>query len=348
MRFVIVLCVALALIFGRIFWPAEAPTSVTNTTTPVEVTQQQDPATQASLSHSNHSNDEITAQAEYKRVVLKALPPSLQDVGPPAALSVDENGKLLVDNNLRKLADYYLSALGEEPLKDVMIRIESAIYAQLPDSEAHKALQLVKGYIDFKQQVGNSMQDFQDIWTEGLSMDAITAIREKVNAERAQFLPLEAIEAFFGKEDAYNEFSNQRHQIMTDSTLDDNAKQQQLDSLLEQQPQWLKDQQHPAQQLANYQAYQAQVADKDNKTQLLDEYRQAQFGPEANQRLKELDRQRKRWKQRLNNYSVEKKQLLAFQNDADAYDEKLVALKKACFTQPEIRRVEALERLGKL
>lgn len=342
MRFLIILVIALSLVLIKVFWissdPIEASSSIALTGTP----------TQNSTIAPQPAEDQISTKAQYKALVLSKLPPSLQDTGEPAKLTIDDTGKLIIDNNLRKLADFYLSALGEEPLEDVMIRIEAAIHSQLSPLEAEKALKLVKGYVDFKQQLGNRMQEFQDMWTEGLSLDAIIAVREKVNAERAQFLPLEAIEAFFGKEDAYNEFSNQRHSILTNKDLSDADKQQQLEVLLSQQPEWLQAQQHPEQQLSAYQAFQERISSAENKKQLMEDYRQNQFDQETNQRLKALDRQRERWKTRLNNYALEKKELLAFQHDETLYAEKLTQLKQACFTKPEILRVEALERLGKI
>lgn len=344
MRYLIVCVIAVGLIVAKMFWPTESPQkdeASLMTHTPPAVTD--------NTSENNKAeNLTVDNEAKYKALVLAQLPPSLTDVGEPATLSTTSSGELIVDDNLRKLADFYLSALGEEPLKDVMLRIEHAINKQLTPSEAEKAFKLVKGYVDFKQQLGNRMEEFQTMWTEGLSLDAIIAVREKINAERAQFLPLDAIEAFFGREDAYNEFSNQRHIILTNDDLTDIEKQQQLNTLVNQQPDWLREQQQPSQQIKNYQAYQTAIENVENKEQLIEEYRQEQFDPETNARLKALDRQRERWKQRLKNYMAEKQSLVAFQDDATLYNEKLNELKQACFTQPEILRVEALERLGKI
>lgn len=343
MRFVIILVIAICLVATiKMFFSDETskPQPLTQHSTPQQTPQASAPDVD--------NNAQETDKAAYKALVIKTLPPSLQDVGTPAALSVDDSGKLIIDNNLRKLADFYLSALGEESLEDVMIRIEHAIYSQLPESEAKKALELVSGYVDFKQQLSSRMKEFQTLWTEGISLEGIIAVREKINAERAQFLPLEAIEAFFGQEDTYNEFSNNRHKILTNDDLNDTQKQQQLNTLLSQQPDWLIAQYQPARQLADYHSFQDSIENAENRQQLIDEYRQAKFSPEANQRLKELDRQRERWKTRLSNYVKEKQALVAFQDDDSLYQEKLSELKLACFTKPEILRVEALERLGKL
>ncbi|MES1940085.1 lipase chaperone [Salinisphaera sp. T5B8] len=76
------------------------------------------------------------------------------------------------------------------------------------------------------------------------------------------------------------------------------------------------------------------------------ERREALLGPQAAQRLEQIDAQRAQWQQRVADYSAERARILA--NDGLAPDDReraIEALRQARFNDAERRRIQSLEHI---
>ena len=71
------------------------------------------------------------------------LPASLQGTEVDGALEADADGHLKINNAVRRTFDYFLSALGEEPLDTIVVRLRAYIRAQLPATAAAEAEKLL-------------------------------------------------------------------------------------------------------------------------------------------------------------------------------------------------------------
>ena len=74
---------------------------------------------------------------------MERLPHSLNGVDPPAGLVIDAAGNLVVRRSLRDLFDFFLSAIGEEPLPTLRARIRAYMAKSLPDSAFKQAEQIL-------------------------------------------------------------------------------------------------------------------------------------------------------------------------------------------------------------
>ena len=70
----------------------------------------------------------------------EVLPASLSNAGSPAPLVRDANGSVSADSRLRRLFDFYLNAIGEEPLEHIVARIRHALGQQLSGAALEEAL----------------------------------------------------------------------------------------------------------------------------------------------------------------------------------------------------------------
>jgi hypothetical protein len=81
----------------------------------------------------------------------EGLPNSLQGTEVDGELEVDANGHLKITNGVRHVFDYFLSAIGEEPLETILARIRAYIRHKLPNMAAGEAEQLLDNYIAYKR-----------------------------------------------------------------------------------------------------------------------------------------------------------------------------------------------------
>ena len=79
------------------------------------------------------------------------LPTSFRGTSVDGSFSVDASGNLLITRDIRNLFDYFLSAVGEEPLQQSLDRLRAYIAAELQEPARGQALALMQQYIDYKK-----------------------------------------------------------------------------------------------------------------------------------------------------------------------------------------------------
>ncbi|PBD22627.1 lipase chaperone, partial [Pseudomonas aeruginosa] len=81
------------------------------------------------------------------------LPTSFRGTSVDGSFSVDASGNLLITRDIRNLFDYFLSAVGEEPLQQSLDRLRAYIAAELQEPARGQALALMQQYIDYKKEL---------------------------------------------------------------------------------------------------------------------------------------------------------------------------------------------------
>lgn len=270
------------------------------------------------------------------------LPASFAGTQVDGRFEVDQAGNLLVSRDIRRIFDYFLSAIGEEPLAASIQRLQAYIRSQLQPPARDQALVLLEQYLDYKRQLVILEKDLPQL----ASLDAMRQREQAVQALRAGIFNQDVHQAFFAEEEAYNQFTLQRLAIRQDASLDDRQKAAALDQLRNSLPESLQQAIVPQLQNELHQqtlALQAQGA----SPQQIQQLRLQLVGAEATMRLEALDQQRQRWQQRLGDYRQEKSRIEANQglnaNDKQAAIERLA---EEHFDQQERLRLEAAEQLA--
>ncbi|MCQ4275511.1 lipase secretion chaperone [Stutzerimonas degradans] len=300
----------------------EPPPASSAVTAPAHAAQPPAPAPITAVS-------DATAQQPAR---LGELPRSFNGTRIDGRLQQDAAGNLIIDGDVRRLFDYFLSAIGAEPLTHSVQRLRQYIDAQLPEPAQTQAQNLLDQYLDYKREL--------------LALDSaarphnLPALRERlaaVQALRARIFSQTAHQAFFANEEAYDRFTLERLAIQLEPGFDANAKGAALDRLHAALPAELQDALVPQLQTQLRQqtaALQARGGDAAQLRQL----RQQLVGNAATKRLEALDRQRQAWQQRLAEFEQEKSRIERSQGLGEAD-------KQAAIERLAEQRFDSSERL---
>nr|WP_262372043.1 lipase secretion chaperone [Pseudomonas peli] len=273
---------------------------------------------------------------------LKNLPASFGGTTVDGVFRLDANGNLLISEDIRRIFDYFLAATGEEPLRTSVERLRAYIAAELPANAREQALVLLNQYLDYKRELVLLERDLPQM----ANLDALRQREAAVQALRARIFDSETQQAFFAREEAYNQFTLQRLAILQNSQLDDTGKAAAVDQLRNNLPAEMQDTVLP--QLQNELRQQtARLQAAGAKPEQIRQLRQQLVGAEATQRLEVLDQQRQTWKKRIAQYSTEK---AAIENNPgmSASDKRAAIAQLAAenFDEREQLRLEAAEQLA--
>lgn len=281
-------------------------------------------------------------KAPARPQAMQALPASFDGTQVDGRFRVDAAGHLIVSEDIRRIFDYFLAAVGEEPLRKSVERLQGYIASQLQEPAHQQALGLLEQYLAYKRELVLLERDLPQI----ADLQAMRQRETAVQALRARIFSAEAQQAFFAREQAYNQFTLERLAILQDSRLDDAAKAAAVDQLRNSLPPEMHDSVLPQlqndlrQQTAKLQAEGANAAQ-------IRQLRQQLVGAEATQRLEALDRKRQTWNQRVSRYLTEKAKIeanlgLSASDKASA----IAQLAEADFNQQERLRLDAAEQLA--
>ena len=239
-------------------------------------------------------------------------PTSLRGTEVDGELLVDARGDLVLTSQVRHLFDYFLSLICEESSQQARQRIRDHLTAQLDEPARSQALELLETYLDYQYQ----LVDLEARFPVAEHLEDLLAREQAVQQLRARLFSREAHEAFFAGEEIYNNFTLERLTIQQDPSLSDREKGLAIEALRENLPEEM--QQLLVPQIHNdlreqTLALRAAGADEGRIRQL----RMGMLGPEATERLEELDRSRAEWRERVEAFQQERERILSQPGLAD-------------------------------
>ncbi|MCQ4324037.1 lipase chaperone [Stutzerimonas stutzeri] len=323
-RFTVLLVLASAL--GLAFMLGRSETTVeADTTSPAPPA----PAEAARLSAPAGTR----AQDKRMPTASDSLPASLKGTRIDGRFRLDADGNLAIDGEIRRVFDYFLSTLGEEPLKHSLERLRRYIAAQLPEPAEGQALALLKQYLDYKRQ----LLELEAHVPRSTDLPAMRQRLTAVQALRARVFEPPVHQAFFGLDEAYDRFSLERLAIRLDPALDSAAKGRAIDRLRAGLPEGLQDLLLPQLQ-SELRERSAALQARGGSAEQLRQLRQQRVGSAAAERLEALDRQRHAWQQRVAAYRRERQRIEASRglDDSD---------RQAAIAQLEAEHFDESERL---
>ncbi len=271
-------------------------------------------------------------------------PKSLADIDHNVKLQVDEDGNLIINSDTLDLFEFYLSAMGEEPLESILIRIRHNIESQLSSVAKEQAFLLLKNFVDYKIELSTLSTNQINTTIEAHSqLEALRLQKVNVASLRAKYFSPSTYHAFFQQDDQYDNFMLTQLIIKQNPELDSTQKKQQLDELFNELPDEIKRVRQSVSQHA--QVFQDAQDMRNNGASKEDIYqlRAVTLGDEAAMALTKLDEKRSQWYQRLSQYAQQRDAILASGLSREDAQLAISTFIKQNFSKPESVRVQALD-----
>ena len=292
-------------------------------------------------------NDAVYQQASLThdsvKEFSKPLPVSLEGIDLNIELPVDSDGNLIVGMILKDFFEIYLSAMGEEELEDILLRIQSAMNQQLTSPALEQGYETLKRFIDYKVELANLEQ--QEANPDLSELDNIRQQKENLAAiQQDYFSPTEA-DAFFAAEAQYDAFMLEHLTIQKNESLTLEEKQKLTQALAESLPDEIRQGREAAMAPANVYEQAVNMKANGESKEAIYQMRSETLGDEAAQALAQLDNEREVWSQRLEGFQA---QYQAIQSSGMSEQDAVVeinALLGREFTVTEAIRVKAISGL---
>lgn len=307
----------------------------------------------AELSQALASNEPVEiaqslmALAKKHESEIQVLPESLKGTDVDGGFRVDEQGNLIIDKSIQRYFDYFLATVGELSMAEIATYLRHQISSGLAEPARTQALAILEDYLAFKAALHLAAQQQDGSEGDAYSYMALSERLGIIQQARREHLSPEVVEAFFGEEEQYDQYTLDRIRIEQDSSLTAGQKAEQLESLLQTLPESIRKDQQEVGQYQRYAQVEASMRQEGASAEDLYQMRQQMFGSEAAERFAKLDQERAIWDQKWQQYEAQKLRLQgAGLSDSD-YQSQLQELRERHFSEVEIRRVEALDRLAK-
>lgn len=262
---------------------------------------------------------------------------SLNGTQPPSMLVLDPHGKLVVDNRTRDILDYFMSLRGEMDDTDIRALIGQWALEQASPEVADALLAIFERYEDYLHifsQGSYASQGNGDIRTQ----------MAKRKHQRDQIMGAQLSAALFENDDAYDDFSLKRTDIMR-ADMSAAEKELSLEQLERDLPQPLAEQYKQQRALKELNQQEEFMRKTGSSAAQIYAMHQDAFGAEAAMRLDKVRQEREQWQKRYDLYAPQRDLI---QKAALAYNdqqEQLEALRASLFNETERQRVAALDRL---
>lgn len=270
----------------------------------------------------------------------ESLPDSLAGTSVPAGWArVDSTGALIPTPELRQMFEYYLSALGEESLQQLVTRIENTL-ATLDEPARSQALETLGAYLDYKLAVSDLEEAYRGAGQ--LTPAQVQQRMDKVHALRRTWLDNTTAEAFFAQDEAIDRFQMEQMRITQNASLTDEQRQAAITRAESALPEPIREAREQTRRFTEYEQAREQYADD---PAALKAWRQEAFGAEAAGRLAELDKKQSAWDKRWKTYSDERETLMSSGLAGPDLETALDRLRARHFSGNEQIRAQALDSI---
>lgn len=272
--------------------------------------------------------------------VAAELPPSLEGTWVPDGWNrVDASGALIPTLALRQMFEYFLSALGEESLEQLIARIRATL-SVLEEPARGQALAILGAYLDYKLAVA----ELEHSWA-GASAADVDTLQQRMNeiqALRRTWLDADTAAAFFAREEAIDRFQMERRRIQADPGLTPEQRAAALRQAEARLPEPVRLAREETRQFSRYQQMRETLADD---PEALAQWRVQTFGPEAAERLAQVEADQRAWQTRWQAYQKERDALLQAGLAGPELEAALHRLRTTHFSGHDLLRAEALDSI---
>ncbi|NRA23083.1 MAG: hypothetical protein HRU08_01115 [Oleispira sp.] len=273
-------------------------------------------------------------------VFKKTLPKSLEGIDLSIALPLDEKGNLIVGMVLKDFFEIYLSAMGEEGLRDILLRIQNALALQLSSPALEQGYAALKRFIDYKVELENLAQQQPDANLSEL--DNIRQQKEILIAIQQEYFSPQEIESLFAVEAEYDAFMLEHLTIQQNENLTPAEKQRQIEALAVSLPEDVRLGRERVMAPAKIYQQAQQMTTAGHSAEDIYQMRARSLGEETASALAQLDQERGRWQQRLDAFNSQYQSIMTAGMGEQDQRAEVRALLARNFNASESIRVRAL------
>ncbi|KPQ02834.1 lipase secretion chaperone [Marinobacter sp. HL-58] len=296
------------------------------------------PALADGMGQQNESPSELVGNADNP--VPDELPASLEGTSLPGGWAkTDSHGSLIPTPQLRQLFEYYLAALGEETLPQLIARIEQAL-ARLDEPARSEAMDILGNYLDYKLALGDLEASYDN--SAALSAEEMQQQMAEIRALRRSWMDARTADAFFASDEAVDQFQVEQLRIRTDESLSDEQREQALAKAEQSLPEPLREARRETRKFADYQQARTEFADD---PEALRAWREERFGEEASRQLEAAEAEQQAWEQKWQAYSEELAGLEDLGVSGPEREAAIDSLRDEYFEGAEKLRAEALDSI---
>jgi lipase chaperone LimK len=275
---------------------------------------------------------------------LENLPASLQGTEIDGELRADAAGHLVIGNEVRRVFDWFLAALGEEPLAVLIARLHAHFDQVLPPVAAGEARALLANYLAYREALGAI--DAPTATPGEIDLAALRARQAEAQALRSGYFSAEAATAFYADDDAWDDYALARLAVLQRNDIPPAQQASELAALHEALPEALQESVRAIGQYQDLEALTGDWTQRGGSAAELRQIRENLVGPAAADRLEALDAQRGDWDRRMGNWLAERAAVLGNAGlDGTERERQVSALRAQRFSSEEVVRVQALEAM---
>lgn len=284
---------------------------------------------------------------------LEGLPHSFINTDVDGQFKTNVNGSLIINSDIIRIFDYFFSALGDESEQQIIARIHTYIKSQLKEPAQSQAMALLENVISAQKELSElDSQVFipnlanMSAQTANLDIKAFRRKKEQIHNIRLKHLPLEAVNAFYGDENIYDNYSLTRMEIMLDKSLTPLDKSQKLSELKQTLPKRMQNSLAQTNQLAELNVLSEQLKQQGASTQEIKQMQINLVGEQAAKRLAKVKLQQQQWQSRVDNWLALREQIKSQTNiDEASINKQIQNLRSEQFSGLESKRIQSLERI---
>jgi lipase chaperone LimK len=224
---------------------------------------------------------------------------SFEGTRPDGDVKTTDEDTLVVDPSLVQLFDYYLAAVGEQPLDVIRQQIEKDLDQRLKPGAAAQARDLLRRYIDYKKALVEVEKNPQ---ATGNSLAAIRARLDAMYQVRAPFFSEQENKGLFGVDDERDTDAVTRMEIQQDKSLNEAQRKEKLAALDAALSPQLREAREMPLKIFRLQEKAEQMRNNGASDDDIYRMRASALSPEAAARMADVDREDELWKKRIASY----------------------------------------------
>lgn len=337
LRFATVALLAVAALFaGTVIYLSEE--AATPADTAASAGTGNNPEVSRSLTEENKAPSALVGEAGAS--VPDQMPASLEGTSVPDGWAeTDNNGSLVPTPQLRQLFEYYLAALGEETLPQLVARIKQAL-ARLEEPARSEALAILGNYLDYKLALGELEATYGNSVAPGA--EEMQRQMAEIRALRRAWMDAQTADAFFANEEAIDLFQVEQLRIRSDESLSVDEREEALARAERALPEPIRKARRETRKFTDYHKARSELADD---PAALSAWREAHFGKEAARRLAQAEAEQQAWDNKWQAYSEELADLESLGVAGPEREAAIDALRDHYFEGAEKLRAEALDSI---